>query len=349
MADTTKIGSERVVAIDTLRGIAALAVCVFHITNGKDGYLSDSNILKILGSYGWLGVEVFFVISGFIIPYAMERGGYTILNIKPFLIKRILRIDPPYLCTILIVLLLNYLSTLLPLYAGNGFTLNLKNLLLHFGYLNGIMNEPWVSPVFWTLAIEFQFYLVTALSFGFMMHEYKVIRYLFLIVILCADLFFESQVLFFKYSSLFCVGMMAFYYHTKMIGRAEFLLSSTVLLLFCHLQLGVLPMIAGLVTLLILFVPLKLRVLEFLGMISYSLYLIHIPVGGRIINLSTNFVEQELARSFVALGAVGVSVGISYLFFRLIETPSIKLSKAIKYDRTAEIKEQVPSLERAAP
>src|SRR3954470_23823868 len=78
--------SMRIPVLDPLRGIAALAVTWFHFTNGRPGYL-PSGLLKSSGSFGWLGVEVFFVISGFVIPYALWGAGYRIERLGRFMLK----------------------------------------------------------------------------------------------------------------------------------------------------------------------------------------------------------------------------------------------------------------------
>jgi peptidoglycan/LPS O-acetylase OafA/YrhL len=56
--------------ISLLRVLAALGVAWFHFTNGNVSFL-DAGWLKNSGKYGWLGVEVFFVISGFVVPYSL--------------------------------------------------------------------------------------------------------------------------------------------------------------------------------------------------------------------------------------------------------------------------------------
>ena len=84
----------RIETLDCLRGIAAFAVLWFHLTNGNLGFLPPG-VLKSSGAFGWLGVEVFFVISGFILPYALQRAGYHSADFFQFVWKRILRLDPP--------------------------------------------------------------------------------------------------------------------------------------------------------------------------------------------------------------------------------------------------------------
>ena len=82
--------------LDALRGIAALSVAGFHFASEMPG-----TWFTALFSKGWLGVEVFFVISGFILPCALQaRGSYSFPRHYPhFLWKRILRLHPPYLVT----------------------------------------------------------------------------------------------------------------------------------------------------------------------------------------------------------------------------------------------------------
>lgn len=53
--------------VDALRAVAALWVCLYHFTGGVG-----------IGAFGYLGVTVFFVISGFIVPYSMLQGGYAL-------------------------------------------------------------------------------------------------------------------------------------------------------------------------------------------------------------------------------------------------------------------------------
>ncbi|QEK50322.1 acyltransferase [Pedobacter aquae] len=192
----------RITSVDMLRGIAALMVCIFHFTNGNKNYLASGHWFRNFGSYGWAGVEIFFIISGFIIPYSLNQSKYTYQNWKDFLIKRISRIEPPYFITILLILALNYVSTLSPYFKGKDLPIDYFNLALHIGYLNSFFDHPWLNPVFWTLAIEFQFYLLMALIFPLLIHSSTYVRATIVFAYLLSMFFFSSKFIFY-YSAYF--------------------------------------------------------------------------------------------------------------------------------------------------
>src|SRR5262245_2944964 len=91
--------SGQVASLDTLRGMSALAVCWYHFSGIS---MIGAGPIRTSGAYGWLWVEVFFVISGFVIPLALLRGRYSLSNYRMFLLKRLTRLYPPYLASVVI-------------------------------------------------------------------------------------------------------------------------------------------------------------------------------------------------------------------------------------------------------
>jgi peptidoglycan/LPS O-acetylase OafA/YrhL len=71
-----------------LRGLAALAVAWFDFTNGQPLFLEKDSLLRLSGAYGYLGAAVFFAISGFVIPYSLDRMGFQFPQDIPKFIKR---------------------------------------------------------------------------------------------------------------------------------------------------------------------------------------------------------------------------------------------------------------------
>src|ERR1039458_5348625 len=120
-----------------------------------------------------IGVYIFFAISGFIMPYALYRSNYGLRNFGRFVLKRMVRLDPPYLLAIVFCLLISYLASLHPL-SKVPFVFNGQNLALHLLYLCPFFGQDWVTGgggVFWTLGIEFQYYLLLALIFPLLNHS----------------------------------------------------------------------------------------------------------------------------------------------------------------------------------
>jgi peptidoglycan/LPS O-acetylase OafA/YrhL len=310
--------------IDYLRGIAALAVVWFHCTAGS-GVIHDGWLYRS-GSYGWLGVEMFFAISGFVIPYSLHRSGYCRADFGRFLLKRIARLDPPYFADILVCLALSYLVTLAPGFRGAPPHYTWGQLAAHVAYVNSFVHLRWINVVFWSLGIEFQYYLLAGLSFPLLVARRPAVRFGFLALLLALSLLIRNEALLFRYLPLFAAGMLAFQSRAGLISRSA---------LFVGLgATGVAGPIAivGIVTaLLIRYVELPASRLTAMGAISYSLYLLHVPVGGKIMNLGGRFAHgaPELA-ALLAL-AVGASIAAAAIFYRYVERPSQRLSSAIRF------------------
>lgn len=120
--------SGRIALLDHLRGLAAIRVAWFHITSGTSGWLVAS------GHWGWLGVELFFVISGFVIPYSLAGSArpFRISDFPAFLFRRIVRLEPPYLASIALTIVLNYMSSLSPMFNGASPLIDPFQLVFHF-------------------------------------------------------------------------------------------------------------------------------------------------------------------------------------------------------------------------
>lgn len=148
-------------ALDGLRGAAVLLVFLFHYGGG----LHVGGVLPhVFGSFtqaGWIGVEQFFVLSGFLITSILLKTTRQRRALQNFFLRRALRILPLYsfalLTAALIALLMGaHLANLKPLAVYAGFLQNLPS------FVNAALHTPPPLPVFhlWSLAVEVQFYLV---------------------------------------------------------------------------------------------------------------------------------------------------------------------------------------------
>jgi peptidoglycan/LPS O-acetylase OafA/YrhL len=148
--------------IDGLRFVAIAAVVLFHLgwyLTSKTGRVDEFDPLAELLSRGYLGVQLFFVISGFVIALPFARGHLfqgRIPRIREFFFRRLTRLEPPYIVNLLFRFAMLCLLSLDS--AGN----LLPHLLASVGYLHNIIyaRESTVNFVAWSLEIEFQFYLL---------------------------------------------------------------------------------------------------------------------------------------------------------------------------------------------
>lgn len=314
--------------------MAALAVCMFHFSCGNREFLSLGDPIKTVGSFGWLGVEAFFVISGFVIPYSLFLRGYCLRDSTSFFTRRIKRLEPPYLGCILLVIILHGLSSLAPGFAGGSLNLTWQRLLAHFGYLNAILDYGWLNPVFWTLAIEFQYYIFMALLFPILVHTNLVIRGVSVLgIALLGFMGYGNPALLPHWLPLFAIGMVTFQFYAAQMSfhwYATILLTTSAI---SYYFLGPQHAIVGALTALAIVLASYREIspifapFAFLGTISYSLYLLHVPIGGRIINLASRLPESVIYRYPAIVIALIVSVSCAYAFWWVIERPSQRWAK----------------------
>ena len=94
---------------------------------------------------------------------------------------------------------------------------------------------------------------------------------------------------------------------------------------------GAASAIVGLATTMaILFLPkLDWKPLVWVGTVSYSLYLLHVPIGGRVLNVLERFSHFELVKILAVPAALATSLLAAWLFFLLIEKPSHEAARKI--------------------
>lgn len=172
---------EQLIFIHQLRGIATIMVMLWHLTimfwysndnistifslkpieGGKDNlnfiYTNIVDALTYINlDFGMFGVAVFFLISGFIIPYSIEKDN----NIKDkllFILKRILRIWPTYICGFSITFLSLFLYSKI---TEGDFTYSIKDYFVQISLLRDWFWVPSIDGISWTLEVEIKFYVL---------------------------------------------------------------------------------------------------------------------------------------------------------------------------------------------
>lgn len=143
----------RLAYIDAMRGIAAMCVVIFHALLWYPGSLTDG-IGQFL-DFGKLGVVLFFMISGFVVPLSLE--GPVADGLRTFAVRRFFRLYPAY-----------WLSIIGACVAGLaiGAPLTPADALVNITMLQKVFGVPNALPVYWTLLIELFFYVLCAILFA---------------------------------------------------------------------------------------------------------------------------------------------------------------------------------------
>ncbi len=180
----------RIPELDGVRGVAILLVIAYHFGNTMTGQSRGiESAYRVMVGLGWTGVDLFFVLSGFLITRILLNTKQAPHYFKSFYVRKVLRIFPLYyLCILLFFDCLLPLSHFVPYHVGLSFTAHRAAVPEQFWYWLYVSN--WRTAFgpdayssighLWSLAIEEQFYLVWPLVV-FLVDESS-------LVVLCATL-----------------------------------------------------------------------------------------------------------------------------------------------------------------
>jgi len=317
--------------LDALRAIAALSVCLYHCTDGIMLPKLQLPVAQRAFANGYLGVDIFFVISGFIIPYSLIGKGYRVAGFFAYLKKRAVRINPPAYVSLLLILgqwffidkVINHNSH----YTG---ALSLGQLVNNLLFTIPFTHYAWISTLFWTLAIEFQFYIFIGLFFNRLFtHKLAWFVGLYGLVALAALLPGTQAIGFLHYGALFALGGLALLWQQQRLTRPAYVAALLVFGGLACWQLGPYAALVGLGTALAInAITFRIPFLSALGKISFSLYLLHGLVATtaefalvRLLPPTTDVRKALLIAACVVLAIAG-----SCLFYQLVEKPFLRLA-----------------------
>ena len=315
-------------SLDVFRGIAALSVTLFHCVNSHPA-VHDSAIGRVL-LFGWTGVFLFFPVSGYCISAALHRAENA--SVMRFVRRRWRRIYPPYWASVALTVAIALAA--LPFNRGTAADL----MLPPWGWLSVLtLTQVFtrfanaLSPVYWTLGYEEQFYLVMALAL--LLSRARRAAMLTIVTAVAGLYALLPQVhvagLFLNYWVSFALGCGAYMWLHERDKRwmAAIMFAIGVVL---AVRLADVPLVVSLVGTLAMLAlaPIDRRVathpairpLIALGAISYSLYLIHVPIAGRVVNLLLRFDAPVWAG---ALAGLAVSLAAATVFFFVVERRSL--------------------------
>ncbi len=352
------VGDQRMVALEGLRGVAAFLVVIHHYVNWLIEYTPPGSfqymIYRIAGHLGSTGVQLFFVLSGFLIHFIlMSRPSKYIIFMK----RRLIRIVPlAWFCITVAIIVKAMRGPLqVPMIVGNKFADIVANYLL----LPGVFPAKALYEVTWTLSYEMLFYALYPLLvmvyrfFGFSSSaRVKFIflfipliwlfsSYHFVVAYFIVGVFVAEALPYIKRNNRLASGInfAAIFYAIPVIIWLQFIAgglakypvetnaTNNMIQSFCYLAPAFFCLTASAVG------PekslarsLSSTLFRFLGAISYSLYLTHIFVLGALMMLFHQFAPKMIYLTIFQYFSLMVifsalAIGFASVTYLFIERP----------------------------
>lgn len=319
---------KRIGELDALRGLAALSVILFHYTTKYSQiFNSEFTISEFNFKYGHYGVQLFFMISGFVIFMTLDK----IKNGKDFIFKRFIRLYPIYWICMIFTFIVTYVFQ-------PGFGRTFRDFIFSFTMIPGLLGAKAVDGAYWSLVPELFFYLLMflALITG-LKNKIIYIGFIWMTLILVnllIDLPMQLQVILnLKWGILFLMGInynYIYFYKSSWINHFQILCC---VLLSLLMEDALFPYF--LILFAIVFYILAFKGLSFIavkplivfGEISYALYLIHQFFGYTI---QYNLIQSGVTSFWILiLFPLVISVLVSYVFTYYLERPIINKGNMI--------------------
>ncbi|MCZ4284557.1 acyltransferase [Marinobacter salarius] len=323
----------RFYALDLMRFGAAFAVVLYHLTARPGG---SFEALSDVTRYGYLGVPVFFMISGFVI--AMSANGRTAYQ---FGVSRFARLYPGLWACIAITALVVYLTS--------GTTFDLYQVIANAALLNDYVGQPDIDGVYWTLHVELKFYACVFLlvAFGlFQRYQVWLTAWLGLTALHMAtgQPWFMGWFISPSWSPFFIVGVALYHIHSFGAGRFNGSVLASALVMSClktyssadgfmaSVQpleaLAAVAVVLGFAFVLALIATGRLSIkgsntVFLAGALTYPIYLLHNRAGKAVVDASAGYIPEWLAISLT----IALVIVAAYAVHRWVERPA---SKAIK-------------------
>jgi peptidoglycan/LPS O-acetylase OafA/YrhL len=323
--------------IDMLRFFAAFIVVLFHL-NLFVPYVD--NWYRNLVKYGWLGVPVFFVISGYCIMLSASTSSGS-LN---FLTKRFFRIYPAYWLSLVIVL---GAALFQKTYTGTNSVANIPVTVPHIIanitlFTWPVSNIKISNFVYWTLTCEVIFYLIIGIT---QLFKSTYLKQAFLVAISLISLLLpyqhEGYLFFFDEWPSFGLGISLYYLFYKK-NNADWVCASLLLIINTYAMVNknmalhqIEYIIVAAFTFLAIagshFIKSSKNIFSVLGEHSYAVYLIHVPIGFFVLGyLKTDYIlRHPFITLFYDVVIYSIISIIAWQVFRFIEKPSMNFGKKL--------------------
>jgi peptidoglycan/LPS O-acetylase OafA/YrhL len=365
-------GDRRIVALDGLRGLMTILVVLSHyfgeVPHGINALM-----------FGWIAVEMFFVLSGYLVGNLILDKMHNDNFFLVFYIRRICRTLPIYFVSVLLISAALWTSHSAWLDADGAFPL--------WSYLSFTQNffmastmhagAAWLSPT-WTLAVEEHFYLLAPITFFLVPRKY--LPSVLVAAAICALLFrtayyvfgFENPVAVHALlpgiaDILICGLLAAFAAKTDYFRRGKMEYALRILPIFLLLSAALLGLIVGgKGKSFAIFAPLLIalasatfllsivrnapeaerfrsNILIFFGQTSYAVYLTHLPILGLMHGLLLN-ARPDISNAkqwLVTVAALPICALTGWLLTKLIEEPITRYGRSWTWSGRSRIAKEI--------
>lgn len=318
----------RVVELDALRGLAALAVVAFHYTTHYENEVGHVGIPPPSFAFGNYGVNLFFLISGFVIFMTLERTR----SAMDFVVSRFSRLFPAYWTAILVSAAVVY-SIGMP-----SQRLPWSDVVIDFTMIQELLGAEHLDGSYWTLQVELFFYV--QMLFWFMLGQLQRIRWIIvawlIVAVFCALAeknhvhvsYTVRELLIVRYIPYFAIGILFYRLRTRPLERPGDigllgLCLLAIALAFEPVYLGVASICTAIFALFAAGFLGGLRWAPFawLGAISYSLYLLHQAIGFSVI---WQLERMGVSAGIAALSAAVLVTVLAVALTRYVERPAMR-------------------------
>lgn len=321
-------------AVHALRALAVLMVFAVHLTDSFSTYFFPNCeplnfAMPFIKRFGTFGVELFFVISGYVIMNSARK-----YDLREFLLRRLIRIYPLFASFTLLFLVSSWITNFHSHSApsvGSGPTVGTA--LLNLSFLNIYFGAPALSPNAWSLSFEANFYIFAGIACFFLRE-----RLIGVVILLLLGM--SAFLITFPIATYFVVGCLLYAARGLQPSSLPWSLQFAVLAAWCVLAatidhetmsaLSVVLIAASAIFFFVVTVPTGIfaqisyfKWISFLGTISYSLYLAHpyayFPLRVLFQRTSLGNLSIGAAAAIYFPTILGAALAASYAVYRLLE------------------------------
>jgi peptidoglycan/LPS O-acetylase OafA/YrhL len=251
-------------------------------------------------------------------------------------LRRAVRLDPPYWMSIAAIIVIGLIAA--KLVGTNPKEATIAQVLSHLVYLQDFLGYEQLLVVYWTLCYEIQFYLALILLLWLgqaLRMTMPVIAISLVLSMIDRHMEFTGDAFMGRFWFCFAIGALVYWAYSGAL-KASWTIAALVLVKAFGLYTQDGYAITASLTASILFAVISLGCasfgssapLQFLGRISYSLYLTHLIGGWLVMTIALKFLPPWAA---IVIGVAASIVG-AWVFYLIVESPAVRLSKRVRVD-----------------